>query len=258
MDLELAGRVFVVTGGSDGLGLALTERLLIEGAQVAICGRDAGRLESAAGRLSDHRDRLLTVVADVCEPDDLTGLFDAVRRRWDRLDGLVNNAGAHASAPFEQVTDEQWQADLAMRVLAATRAVERALPSLKVSGGAILNVLSNFAKAPTRHSMPSSVSRAAGLALTKGLSHDLAKYQIRVNALLIGIIASGQLARAAAAAGRDAQELLAETAQKQQIPLGRAGRAEEFADIAAFLLSPRAGYITGTALNVDGGKSPVV
>ena len=126
------------------------------------------------------------------------------------------------------------------------------------SQASIVNVLATAAKAPPAGSSPTSVSRAAGMALTKALSNELGSSGVRVNAVLIGLIRSGQWVRRANDIGVDLEEFYEAMGTGAQIPLGRVGRAEEFADLASFLLSPRSSYVTGTAINLDGGLSPVV
>ena len=132
-----------------------------------------------------------------------------------------------------------------------------ALPHLKVNGGSVVSTLAVSAKAPGAGSTPTSVSRAAGMALTKALSKELGPDGIRVNAVLIGLIESGQWDRQAAAQGLAVDELYARLAAGSGIPLGRVGRADEFGDLVTYLLSPRASYVTGAAINLDGGLSPV-
>jgi len=259
MDLHLRGSVVLITGGTDGLGAALAERLVEEGARVAICGRDPERLEAARARLSDLSSDVLAVRADVTHPDQLAAFVTAAAERWQRIDGLVNNAGQSAAGRIEEIADEAWTADLELKLLGAVRATRLVLPHLRAAGGgSILNVLAVGAKAPGAGSMPSSASRAAGMALTKALSKELGPERIRVNALLIGVIESGQWVRRAEESGRSLDQVYADLVTASGIPLGRVGRADEFADLAAFLLSERASYLTGTAINLDGGASPVI
>ncbi|HLM44100.1 MAG TPA: SDR family oxidoreductase [Myxococcaceae bacterium] len=259
MDLELGGKVVLVTGGSDGLGAAVARRLVREGARVALCARGAERLESTAAALREAGGEVLAQVADVSRPEEVDRFVEAVVARWGRVDALVNNAGTAAARPFAEVDDAAWEADLQLKLFAAVRTSRRVLPLLReAGGGSIVNVLAVGAKAPGANSMPSSVSRAAGMALTKALSKELGPAGIRVNAVLVGLIESGQWERQAAAAGQPVEALYTKLAKNAAIPLGRVGKAEEFADVVAFLLSPRAGYVSGTALNVDGGLSPAV
>ena len=142
--------------------------------------------------------------------------------------------------------------------MAAVRLTRLALPHLRASRGAVLFTLAMAAKAPGARSEPSSVTRAAGMALMKALSKELAPDGIRVNAVLIGLLESGQWVRGAAASGQSEGEFYERLAKDSGIPLGRIGRAEEVADLGCFLLSARASYLTGAAVNLDGGLSPVV
>jgi NAD(P)-dependent dehydrogenase (short-subunit alcohol dehydrogenase family) len=256
MDLQLDDRVVLVTGGSDGLGAALVRSLVGEGALVAYCGRRPDRVRALAGELGA---RVEGVVADVSTAEGVAGFVDAATSRWGRVDGLVNNAGASAAGRLDHLEDAAWQADHDLKVMAAVRATRAVLGLLRAGGsGSVVNTLAISARAPRSGSEPSSVSRAAGLALTKALAGELGPDGIRVNAVLIGLVESGQWERTASSSGRPVADLYHEMGHSSGIPLGRVGRAEEFADLVTFLLSPRAGYITGAAINLDGGLSPVV
>jgi len=258
MDLELAGKVVLVTGGSDGLGLALATQLADEGASVAICGRDEGRLRAAEERLQGAGGDVLAQRADVAVAADLAAFAEAAVARWGRVDGVVHNAGRAAAGPLESIDDTTWESDIQLKLMAAVRLTRLVLPQLRASQGAVLFTLAMAAKAPGGASEPSSVTRAAGMALMKALSKELAPDGIRVNAVLIGLIESGQWVRGAAGAGSELGEFYARFAKDAAIPLGRFGRADEFADLGCFLLSARASYLTGTAINLDGGLSPAV
>ena len=259
MDLHLDGKVVLITGGTDGLGAALADRLVEEGARVAVCGRDAGRLAATEQRLSTAGGDVLAVQADVTRLPDLEGFVHTAVDRWGRIDGLVNNAGKSAAGRVDQVSDEVWAEDLNLKVLGAVRCTRLAVPYLAAAGGgAIVNVLAVGGKAPGPASLPTAASRAAGLAITKAASKDLGGQGIRVNAVLVGLVASGQWRRRAEATGTSEDELYSQLAQHGDIPLGRVGRAEEFADLAAYLLSDRSSYVTGSAINLDGGTSPVL
>jgi NAD(P)-dependent dehydrogenase (short-subunit alcohol dehydrogenase family) len=175
--------------------------------------------------------------------------------RWGRIDGVVNNAGRSSSMGVEDLDDDVWTADLDLKVLAATGLIRRCLPHLRAAGGgSIVNVLNTAAKAPSARSLPTSATRAAGLAITKALSKELGPDGIRVNAVLVGLVESGQWRRRAETAGRPLDDVYTEMAGG--IPLGRVGRAQEFGDLVAYLLSARASYVTGSAINLDGGSSP--
>lgn len=257
MDLELSGKAVLVTGGSSGLGRALCHRLAVEGAGVAFCGRDPERLEATRVELESAGGDVMAVSADVSRPEDRARFVEGAVERWGRIDGLVNNAGTAAAKPLVDIPDEEWEADLQLKLLAAAGLCRLALPHLG-NGGSIVNVLAVAGKAPGASSMPSSVSRAAGMALTKALSKEVGPDGVRVNAVLIGLVESGQWDRMAEASGTPVDRLYESMARNAGIPLGRVGKGEEFADLVAFLLSPRAGYVSGTAINLDGGLSGVV
>jgi NAD(P)-dependent dehydrogenase (short-subunit alcohol dehydrogenase family) len=257
VDLELRDRVVLVTGGSQGLGLAVAERLVHEGARVGICARDEARLQAAARQLAAVGGDVLAVPADVTAAGDAERFVDAALARWGRVEGLVNNAGAHAAGGFESITDEAWRADLDLKLMAAVRMTRAALSPLRTAEGAIVNVLNVFAKAPGAGTLPTSVSRAAGLALGKALSRELGPHGVRVNAVVVGFVKSGQWARLSAQTGKPEAELYEQFTRDLGIPIGRVGESHELADAVAYLLSRRASYITGAALNVDGGLCPV-
>lgn len=259
MDLHLRDKVIVITGGTDGLGAALASSLLDEGARVAICGRDPERLARAQQQLLGHSDRLLAVQADVTSAEDMEQLIGTVAERWHRIDGLVNNAGAASGVRVTELSDQEWAADFDLKVVAAARLIRLTVPHMKAAGGgSIINVLAIAARAAGAGSLPSSASRAAGLALTKAASKDLAGDDIRSNAILIGIIKSDQWARRAQQSGQPLEALYEQMAKRSGIPLGRVGELQEFADLGAYLLSDRSSYVTGSALNLDGGMSSAI
>jgi 3-oxoacyl-[acyl-carrier protein] reductase len=262
MDLGLKGKVAVVTGGSEGIGRATAQSLGREGASVVICARRMDVLQKAADEVAEATGaQIVPVRADVTNIQDVERVVQTAVDRFGRLDILVNNAGTSAAEAFESVTDEGWQADLDLKLYGAIRATRAALPHLrKAGGGAVVNVLSIGAKQPGARSLPTTVSRAAGMALMKALSKELAADNIRVNAINIGLIKSGQNDRRWQSMGSPGtrDEYYAETARRTGIPLGRVGEAEEVGDLIAFLASSRGAYITGVSINVDGGTSAVV
>jgi NAD(P)-dependent dehydrogenase (short-subunit alcohol dehydrogenase family) len=255
MDLELSERSFLITGGTDGLGLALARRLVHEGAHVAVCGRDADRLSRAQSLLGEDA---LCFEADVTIEHQLDNFIGAALSRFGRLDGAVNNAGRSAGTSVASSNDQTWRDDYELKVVSALHVARKVLPALEETKGAILNVLAISARTPNVNSTPTAASRAAGLALTKSLANEVGPRGIRVNAVLIGLIESGQWERLAKNSNVEMVAFYEKMAEGSKIPLGRIGRAEEFADLATFLLSPRASYITGVALSIDGGLSPVI
>jgi NAD(P)-dependent dehydrogenase (short-subunit alcohol dehydrogenase family) len=257
MDLGLEGKRFLITGGSSGLGKALAGRLLREGAAVALMARDAQRLSAAASELRTCGGDVLALPGDVRRGEDLERFVAAARERWGGLDGVANNAGELAGGAFAEHDDEVWEQDLSLKLMAAVRLTRIAIPLLRENGGAVLNTLAISGKAPDAGTTPTSVSRAAGLALTKALSRELAPAGIRVNAVLVGVIESGQLERYAAEAGLSPRHYYERMVRESGIPLGRVGRPQEFGDLGAFLLSPRAAYVTGVGVNLDGGLCPM-
>ena len=260
MDLGLKGKVAAITGGSEGIGKATAMVLAAEGTKVAICARRKDVLETAAEEIRrESHGEVLTVSCDVIQPGQVERFVQQALDAWGGIDILVNNVGTSFATSFETVSDEGWHADLDLKLFSAIRASRVAIPSMRRRGGGrIINVLNIGGKAPGAESVPTSVSRAAGMALTKALSKELAKDNILVNAICIGLIKSGQTSRGAA---RRYPNLSLDAAFKEmgaRNPLGRIGEAEEAANVIAFLASERGSFVTGSAINVDGGASAVV
>ena len=260
MDIRLDGRSAIVTGGSKGLGLAIATRYAASGADVAILARNTDALERARAAISEKgRGRVVAIACDVSKADEIERAYATAVRDLGKVDIVVNNAGTSQRGNFEEITDEVWQADLDLKLFAAIRLTRLAWPDMKARGfGRVINVLNTGAKAPQGTTAPTSVTRAAGMALTKVLSQEGAPHNILVNALLVGLIMSDQWVRRYEAGPKDGSLEDFARGMAKDIPLGRIGTAEEFANIACFLASDQASYITGTAINVDGGRSPVV
>jgi 3-oxoacyl-[acyl-carrier protein] reductase len=262
VDLGLSGKVAIVTGGSEGIGRATAQSLGREGASVVVCARRADVLGRAASDVAEATGApIVPIQADMTNAQDVERLIQQTVARFGRLDILVNNAGTSMATAFESVTDEAWQADLELKLFGAIRASRAALPHLRAAGGgSIVNILNLGAKQPGPRSVPTSVSRAAGMALMKALSKEFAPDNIRVNGVNIGLIKSGQHERRWRAQGSQIslEEQYAQNAKRAGIPLGRVGEAEEVGDLIAFLCSARGAYISGVAINMDGGLSGVV
>ena len=258
MELGLKGKVAAITGGSEGIGRATALRLAAEGAKVAICARRKDVLDATAREIKDRTGAdVLTVVADAAQAADMPRFVDEVVRHFGRIDILVNNAGGTGQSAFDKVGDPEWATDLEIKVMGQVRAARAALPHMKQQGGGrIINLNMVGAKQPGAAMFPTTVSRAAGLALTKGLSKELAPFNILVNAVAVGKIKSMQQERRAAREKITVEEHYAKTGKT--IPLGRVGESEEVANVIAFLASDAASYVTGCCVNVDGGLSGVL
>ena len=258
MRIDLTGRAAFVTGGSKGIGFAVATRFAASGADVAIIARGREALDQAVRTIGGTAKKPVTgIVADVGIAADIRRAYDEAMNALGKIDIVVNNAGTSRTAAFEEVTDEIWHQDFDEKLFAAIRLTRLAWPQMKERRwGRVINVLNIGAKAPRPKSAPTSVTRAAGMALTKVLAAEGAPHNVLVNALLVGLIEADQHVRRAQRTGIALEDYY--KASSKEVPLGRMGRAEEFANIACFLASDAASYITGTAINVDGGRSPVV
>ena len=253
IDYELKGKTAIVTGGSDGLGRAAAKKLAQEGANVIICARREKHLMDAVKSISEETSgSVIGIQADVTSKDDCSRLINETVRHLGCIDILVNNAGSSLSKGIEDLDDEQWYSDIELKVMAAFR---RVIPYMKTQGsGCIVNATTGAGKVLESSRLPTSVSRAAGINLTKSLANEFAKDKIRVNAICIGKIKSAQWERRSK--GQDLEKYYHELGKN--IPLGRFGESEEYADLVTFLVSARATYITGDSINLDGGLSPVL
>ncbi|WP_353210268.1 SDR family NAD(P)-dependent oxidoreductase [Rhodovarius sp.] len=261
MHITLDGRTAMITGGSKGLGLAMAKMFAESGGHVALVARGAEALEAAAAeiRAAAPGAKVVTVPADIRTEQGCADAAAAAIAGLGQVDILVNNAGTSQRGPFLEISEALWKDDLDLKLMAAIRLCRAVLPGMaERKWGRIINVLNIGAKAPAATSTPTSVSRAAGMALTKALANEYAPHNVLVNAMLVGIIESDQWVRRHASEQRNItwEEWKAE--QGKTVPLGRMGYAHEFAAQALLLASEMGGYITGTAINVDGGRSPVV
>ena len=265
MDLGLKDKVAIITGGSDGIGKAAALSMAQEGASVVIVARRAEVLETAAQEIKAATGgQVLPISADVTDPECARSIVARAANQYGRLDILVNNAGTSMAKAFEQVSQDDWAFDFELKVWGAVRLIQESLPEMrKVGGGRIINVTNLGGRTPGPASMPTSISRAAGIAITKGLSKDLAQDNILVSTVCIGLIKSGQHqrrydARIQSEPGLSLDDFYGQMAVGRAVPLGRVGEPEEAGDVIAFLASERASYLTGIAVNLDGGASAVV
>jgi 3-oxoacyl-[acyl-carrier protein] reductase len=258
MEISLRGRTAMITGASKGLGLAMATRFAQSGADVALLARRPEVLaEAKAAVAASAKGKVAVFPCDVSKAADIERAYKGAVEVFGKIDILVNNAGESKAMPFMTITDEVWQADIDLKLFAAIRTCRLVLDGMKERRwGRIINVLNIGAKAPRGGSAPTTISRAAGMALTKVLSQEGAPHNILVNAMLVGLIEADQHVQRAAKEGIAIEDYFARRAK--DIPLRRIGKAEEFANLACFLVSDQASYIAGTAINVDGGHSPVV
>jgi NAD(P)-dependent dehydrogenase (short-subunit alcohol dehydrogenase family) len=260
MEMRMNGRNALITGGSQGIGRAIAKAFAGAGANVAIVARNQAGLDAARGEIAAGTNaKVVTVAADVSTADGCRKAYETAAKELGQIDVLVNNAGTSQRGPFEEISDALWQNDIDLKLFAAIRLTRQALPGMKSRRwGRIINVLNVGAKAQPPTSAPTSVTRAAGMALTKVLSGEGAAHNVLANAVLVGRIESNQWEKrhAAEGKGRSLKDFYAEMGKA--IPLGRIGTAEEFANMVLFLASDAGSYITGTAINIDGGLSPVV
>ncbi len=252
LDLGLTGKIAIVTGGSEGLGRATAMRFAAEGCHVVICARRKDVLEQAAEAIRKQTGvKVLAKAADVTRPADVEAVVNATLTAHGGVDILVNNAGTSMAGPFESMDDAAWAADIDVKLMAAIRFCRLVIPQMKKRGGGrIVNVTTVGGKVPAARALPTSVTRAAGINLTKSLANEYAPDHILVNTVCLGLVKSAQWERRAKG---DLEGYYREVAKR--VPVGRVGEAEEFADLVAFLCSARAAYITGTAINFDGGMS---
>jgi len=260
MEIRLDGRSAIITGGSKGLGLAIAEEYAASGADVAVLARDQGALAEAKQQIQAKggKGKVSAISCDVSKAAEIKKAYDQVMSEFGKVDIFVNNAGQSTRGPSETITDEQWQADFDLKLFAQVRFCRLIFPQMKERRwGRIISVLNIGAKAPGADSAPTSISRAAQLAFTKVLSQEGAPHNVLANSLHVGVIVSDQIVRRHQREGANVslEDFIAQAGKG--VPLGRMGRAEEFASIATFMASDAASYITGTSINVDGGRSPV-
>jgi 3-oxoacyl-[acyl-carrier protein] reductase len=258
MDLGLAGRRAIVTGGSKGIGKAIAGELVAEGAAVTICSRHPGELDATAAELMKQAGDAASVLAmpcDVTDPAQVTAFVEAAVTAMGGLDILVNNAGAARPGQFGTLTDDEWRTDIDTKLFSQIRCTRAALPHLRRSQAArVININAVYGRYPDPVFLASSVNRASCLSLAKALSAELGREQILVNSVNIGFVTTPQWENIHRRRAPDtpAEQFFGQLAA-DEVPLGRFGRPDEVAGLVAFLAGDRATYITGASIDVAGG-----
>jgi 3-oxoacyl-[acyl-carrier protein] reductase len=259
MDLGLDGRVCVVTGASQGIGLATSSRLVAEGAGVLMVARDEERLSAAAADLGAE-----WLAADVTDPDCDARIVATATEQLGGLDILVNNAGTSRNAALDELTDDDWRDQHELNVMAPMRLMRLAAPLMAQRGwGRIVNVASSSGKRPSTSNMAYSVAKAGQLSVSRAFADLYASRGVLVNAVTPGPtstglwVGDGGLAdQAAQAQGVTRDDALAAAARK--IPRGRFGTPQEIADVVVFLCSDRSANVAGAAWSADGGAVNII
>lgn len=256
MDLNLNGKTALIAASSQGLGFAIAERLVKEGANVMISGREEDKLKQKASELEAlGTGKVAYQQTDLTKAEDIKRLVQITAETFNRIDILVNNAGGPPAGSFEELTDLEWQASFELNLLSYIRMIREALPYLKKQGGRILNIASSSIKEPIPGLILSNTFRTGIVGLSKTLASELAPYKILINTIGPGRIATDRVIHLdqvnADRLGVERETIEAQA--KSAIPLKRYGTPEEFANVAAFLVSEANTYMTGSAFLVDGG-----
>lgn len=257
MDLQIAGKRALVTGASEGIGLATAELLAQEGCHVALSARRADVLASECDRLSSRYG--VTAVPAPADLSSLAGCEQAMAAAVAGLGGLdilVNNAGASVFATFEDIPDERWVGDLELKLVGYARLTRLALPAFREAGGGrVVNVAGNAGKQPLPYHMPGGAANAGVLNLTKSVSLQVGREGIYVNAVCPGPVRTARYDKMLERLARDwgVTTAEAETRYLEELPLPFVPTSEEVAATIVFLASPRAAYVNGTSIIVDGG-----
>jgi 3-oxoacyl-[acyl-carrier protein] reductase len=257
MDFGLKDKVAVVGASSKGLGKAIALGLAEEGAKVTICARDAGTLEATAAEIHEKTGvEVVAVPTDVSQPDQVKALIDRAVDCFGGIDILVNNAGGPRAGRFADLSPEDYQNALDLNLLSTINLCRAVVPGMKARGGGrIINLTSVSVKQPVDGLMLSNMARTGVIGFAKTLAFELAADNILVNSVCPGIIFTDRIKQLATVRAEENAITFDEAIANmtKDIPLGRIGDPQEFANLVVFLASERASYITGTTIQVDGG-----
>lgn len=261
MDLNLSGRVVLITGGSKGIGLACAEAFAAEGARIAVSSRDPTNLAAAERKLKGRASQLATFAADLTDPDAALGLCAGVERDLGPVDVLVNCAGAAKRYSPDELDMQAWHSAMDSKYFTYVHAMQAVLPGMVArKRGAIVNIVGQGGKVANTSHLPGGSANAALMLVSVGLASAYGRSGIRVNAINPGVTLS-ERARAGHAAEAKTLGISEEEARsrgEQRIPLGRYAKPEEIAAVAVFLASDRASYVTGSVISMDGGATATV
>jgi 3-oxoacyl-[acyl-carrier protein] reductase len=254
--LGLEGRRGLVTGGSKGLGAAIARELVGEGARVAICSRNEDEVRATAEAIGAEHAQ----AADVTDPAQVQELVTRTAEALGGIDFLVNNAGGAHPGTFETLSDENWVADLDVKLFSLIRCSREVLPHMRAAGGGrIVNIGAVYSRYPDPTFFATSVNRAAGNSFTKTLALEVAKENILVNGVNIGFVITPQWENIHRRRAPDVpRDEFFDRFAKQEVPLGRFGTPDEVSGLVTFLLSDRASYITGASIDIAGGMGRYV
>ena len=252
MDLALAGHVALVTGASRGIGKGIAAALAQEGCKLAICARGRETLAETAAELRDSGAEVLTIARDVTEPDSATHVVGATVAAYGQLNVLVNNVGGNNRTPFPQQSDGEWEEVIGLNLLSGVRMTRAAIPHLAAAGGGSVIFVSSIWGRELGGSAVYVSTKAAAIGLAASLARELAPQSIRVNSVAPGSIRfpGGSWDRRV----HDDPDGMTDFIERE-IPGGRFGTTEEVGNVVAFLASPRASWVNGTCIPVDGCQS---